>query len=110
MPNDTLTFSLANAPSGATINSTTGAFSWTPLENQDGVYDFDVFVHDSYGNSDSQTVHVTVNEVNLAPTLSLTAPNPNPVVKTTTVTFTASATDPDTVNPGAEPNTLSFSL
>src|SRR5262245_48017457 len=109
LPNDTLTFSLSSAPVGAAI-STSGAFSWTPLENQDGGYDFDVIVRDSYGNLDSQTVHFTVNEVNRAPTLSLTAPTPNPVVKTTTVAFSASATDPDTVNPGAHPNTLTFSL
>jgi Putative Ig domain/Matrixin/RTX calcium-binding nonapeptide repeat (4 copies) len=109
LPNDALTFSLVGAPAGAAINSTTGAFSWTPAENQDGVYDFDVAVSDTQGHTVSQTVHTTVKEVNRAPTLSLTTP-PYPAVKTTTVTFTASATDPDTVNPGAQPNTLTFSL
>ncbi len=110
MPYDTLTFSLIGAPTGAAINNTTGVFTWTPAENQDGGSDFTVVVTDAQGHTDSQTLHVTINEVNRAPTLTLGAPTPNPVVKTTTVTFTASATDPDTINPGAKTNTLSFSL
>ncbi|MCI0683106.1 MAG: cadherin-like domain-containing protein, partial [Gemmataceae bacterium] len=110
LPNDTLTFSLANAPPGAAINGTTGVFSWTPAENQDGVHQFTVVVTDSGGNTDSETVQVTVNEVNVAPTIVSATPAPNPVVKTTAVTFTAVATDPDTINPGAQPNTLAFSL
>ena len=44
---------------------------------------------------------------NTAP--SLTAPAAiTGVVKTTPVTFTATATDPDTINPGAVPNALTF--
>src|SRR6185312_6517886 len=63
---ETLLFSLSNGPAGASI-STTGAFSWTPTEAQGPqTYTFDVIVSDG-SLSDSQTVHVTVNEVNAAP-------------------------------------------
>jgi hypothetical protein len=34
VPAQTLTFSLVGAPTGATIDGTTGAFSWTPTEAQ----------------------------------------------------------------------------
>jgi hypothetical protein len=59
----TLTFSLSGAPDGATIDSSTGVFSWTPIEDQGpGVYSFDVIVSDGFA-TDSQTVTITVNEV-----------------------------------------------
>ncbi|HEY5650101.1 MAG TPA: Ig-like domain-containing protein, partial [Acidimicrobiia bacterium] len=52
VPAQTLTFSLADGatgsvPAGATINPTTGVFSWTPTETQDGSYTFDVVVTDN---------------------------------------------------------------
>ncbi|MBU0474701.1 MAG: T9SS type A sorting domain-containing protein [Bacteroidetes bacterium] len=34
-----LTFSLVSGPDGAVIDATSGAFSWTPVNGQDGVYD-----------------------------------------------------------------------
>ena len=43
---DSLTFSLFNIPEGASLNSTTGAFSWTPAVNQVGRYNFAVSVTD----------------------------------------------------------------
>jgi hypothetical protein len=66
-----LTFSLVNAPAGASINSSTGAFSWTPSESQGpGVYPITVRVTDNgtppYSNE--VTFTVTVNEVNAPPT------------------------------------------
>src|SRR6185436_19646778 len=68
----TLTFSLdAGGPAGASINASSGAFSWTPAET-DGpdVYDVTVRVTDSVGASDSETIQITVNEVNSAPVLA----------------------------------------
>jgi hypothetical protein len=56
----TLTFSLANGtsglvPAGASINPTTGLFSWTPTESQGpGTFTFDVVVTDN-GSPCSQT-------------------------------------------------------
>lgn len=59
----TLTFSLSGAPDGASIDPSTGVFSWTPIEDQGpGVYTFDVIVSDGFA-TDSQTVTITVNEV-----------------------------------------------
>lgn len=48
LPNDTLTFSLENASSGATIGALDGKFSWTPSHEQaPGDYTFKVKVADS---------------------------------------------------------------
>ena len=57
-PND-LTFSLDGEPDGAAINSTTGAFSWTPGADQNGTHTMDVRVSDGI-YTDSEAVTVTV--------------------------------------------------
>lgn len=102
-----LTFSLdAGAPTGATIDPSTGAFTWTPSEAQGpGVYPVTVIVTDdgSPPLSDSKTFTVTVNEVNVAPVLG--ALSDYTVNAGQTVSFTATATDADLPT-----NTLSFSL
>ena len=58
--NDTLMFSLTGTPpSGASINQNTGAFSWTPTEQQDGSHSIraiTVSVSDGNGGTDSETV------------------------------------------------------
>ena len=60
---DTLTFSLTGAPSGATIDSSSGIFRWTPTEAQGaGDYTFTVVVSDGT-SSDSQSVTIHVTEV-----------------------------------------------
>jgi VCBS repeat-containing protein len=68
--NTTFTFSLADGVSGsvpAGASFTGDVFSWTPTEAQGpGTYTFDVVVSDG-DKTDSQTIHVTVNEVNAAP-------------------------------------------
>src|SRR5262249_7280765 len=61
----TVTYSLTSAPSGATINGGTGAFSWTPSEAQGpGSYTVTVRATDngSPALSDSKSLTVTVNE------------------------------------------------
>ncbi len=61
-------YSLSGAPAGASIDSSTGQFTWTPTEAQGpGIYGFDVIVSDGAGGSDSETVTTTVNEVNISP-------------------------------------------
>jgi len=46
-PPEVLTFSLVGAPAGASIDGTTGVFTWTPTEAQGpGVYPFTVRVSD----------------------------------------------------------------
>jgi cold shock CspA family protein len=104
-PANLLTFSLAGAPSGATINPLGGAFTWTPTEAQQGAHTFDVIVTDSGTppEADSETITVTVSEINRAPTLG---PIGNRTVdEVTPLTFTATASDPD--DPA---NLLTFSL
>jgi hypothetical protein len=60
---DTLTYSASNLPSGASFNSTTKTFTWTPSYNQDGIYSNISFtVSDGKANV-SQNVTITVNEV-----------------------------------------------
>ena len=69
-----LTYSLdTGAPTGATINATTGVFTWTPTESQGGSsYNVTVRVTDngSPALNDFETISITVNEVNVAPVLA----------------------------------------
>ena len=92
VPPQTLTFSLgAGAPAGASINASTGVFTWTPTEAQGpGVYTIRVIVSDS-SLTDYEDVSVTVNEVNVAPVLDLIGPKS--VNELELLTFTATATD-----------------
>ena len=103
LPSNTLTYSLIGAPAGASIDSGTGEFTWTPTEAQGGqAYAFTVRISDGTLHAD-RAVTITVNEVNSAPTLD-TISNQT-VNELTPVTFTASASDTD--DPA---NSLTFSL
>lgn len=55
---DTLSYSLINPPTGATISSTTGAFSWTPPAVGDTA--ITVQVNDGTGNIATGTINVSV--------------------------------------------------
>ena len=106
LPPDTLTFSLSGAvPAGASITAG-GDFTWTPTEAQGpGPYTFDVVVTDDGvpNEDDSETITVTVDEVNVAPVLD---PVGNQSIdEGSLLSFTATATDAD-----LPPNTLTFSL
>lgn len=73
VPPSTLAFGLSNAPAGASINATNGAFTWTPAEAQGpGTYHITVRVskNGSGSQADAQTFAVTVNEANQAPVLT----------------------------------------
>jgi VCBS repeat-containing protein len=101
-----LTYSLVGAPQSASINGTTGAFTWTPSEaDGPGTYTFQVRVQDNGtpALADSKSVTITVNEVNVAPLLG--SIGNKSVVFGNTLTFTAAATDAD-----LPANTLTFSL
>jgi hypothetical protein len=65
-PSDTVKYSLSGAPTGATINATTGAFAWTPTYAQSGVYTIKVLASDSY-QADTTSATVTVKNVYRAP-------------------------------------------
>jgi hypothetical protein len=103
LPANTLTYSLVDAPSGASIVGNTGVFTWTPTVTQGpGTYNFNVRVSDGALTHD-RAVAVTVNEVNTAPVLALIPPQT--VDELALLTFTASATDAD-----LPANALTYSL
>ena len=108
LPAQPLTFSLANGvsgavPAGAAIDPTSGLFTWTPTEAQGpGSYTFDVVVSDG-SLTDSETLTVTVGDVNQAPVL--TPIGAQTVDEGQLLSFTATASDGDLP---AQP--LTFSL
>ena len=62
LPAQTLTFSLINSPVTATINATTGAFSWSPTVATDaGIYYATVCVSDG-ALEDCETITITVTD------------------------------------------------
>jgi hypothetical protein len=96
IPAQTLIFSLVGAPAGASINSTTGVFNWTPTEAQGpGVYSFTVRVTDGVVNTDAP-ITLTVNEVNVAPVANAQSVTTNEDTAKA-VTLTATDVDGDTL-------------
>ncbi len=97
-PSQTLRYSMSNAPTGSSINSSTGLFSWTPNITQSGTYDvtFKVTDNGSPAKSDSETITITV--INKAPTIPQVPPVLSSVSDVTinegdTKSFAVSATD-----------------
>ena len=105
--NDTRTYSLIEPiPDGATMDTNTGVFSWTPTEAQDGRHTITVQVSDGNGGTDSQNVTITVTEVNQNPRLDPIGAQT--IDETDTLRFTATAHDVDIYQ--GSPNSLRFSL
>lgn len=104
LPAQTLTFSIVGSlPSGATFNTSTGVFQWTPTEAQGpSSHTFTVRVSDGTANTD-QLVTLNVLEVNQAPVLGLIGNKS--VDEGSLLSFTASATDGD-----LPANSLTYSL
>src|SRR6266850_1131075 len=110
LPAQTITWTLTMgtpAATGATIGATTGAFSWTPTEVQGpGVYPVTITATDNATptpGSGTAAITITVNEVNLPP--SVTNPGNKTTAELANLAFTVVATDPD-----LPPQTLTFSL
>jgi len=62
LPANTLTYSLTGAPAGASINPTSGVFTWTPTTAQGPAsYTFSVVVSDGT-TTDSESITVTVTQ------------------------------------------------
>jgi hypothetical protein len=103
LPANALTFSLVGGPAGATINPTTGAFTWTPADdNPTGTpsdqYTFKVRATDDgspvqFGET---TVTITVN--NVAPVLAALNGPVGPTQVGTPVSVSASFTDVGTAD------------
>ena len=107
VPANTLTFSLApGAPAGAFINSTNGAFTWTPTETQGPSTNVITVIVADNGTPPltvTQSFQVTVREINQPPQLSI--PGPQAIVELTTLVLTNTASDAD-----LPANALTFSL
>ena len=89
---DSLSFSAAGLPQGAAFNPSTRSFSWTPDYAQAGLYNVTFTVSD--GNlSASETVGITVTNVNRPPVLN--AIPPQAVNEGVLLTFSVSGSDPD---------------
>ena len=97
LPSDTLTYGLEDPPAGALMDPATGAFTWTPTEDQNGIHTLTVTVSDGRGGTDSQDVKVTVNEVNMPPTLDVIPAQT--IDELAMLTFTVNASDDD-LHPG----------
>ncbi len=102
---DAITYSLAaGAPTGMTIDPTTGAIRWTPTEAEGpGEFEVTVVATDAGGLSVSVSFMVIVGEANTAPVLLPVEDQSGNAGEE--LTFTVSAQDEDL--PG---NTLRFSL
>ena len=92
---ETLSYSAIDLPSEATLDSSTGAFSWTPTYSQAGSYAVTFNVNDGNASngSYSETITLTVTNVNQAPVLE--AIGNKSVDENAAITFTLSATDDD---------------
>ena len=104
LPAETLTYSLVAAPAGATLNPTSGVFTWTPSEGDGpGTFPVTIRVTDSAKATDETGFTITVTENNTAPVLApITAQSVN---EGTLLTVTAAATDAD-----LPAQTLTYSL
>ncbi|MFH1414320.1 MAG: PKD domain-containing protein, partial [Candidatus Omnitrophota bacterium] len=86
---DTLIYSAADMPIGATLNSSTGAFSWIPSYTQSGSYNVTFNVSDGNGGIDSEEITITVANVE-AFSISVSA-TPTSGTAPLAVNFTVSA-------------------
>jgi len=89
---DALTFALASAPKGMTIDATTGAISWTPTSRNVGSTVVSITATDAFGNVATQTYALVVRE-NQAPVITST-PNANAAPKTP-YSYDVVANDPE---------------
>jgi RHS repeat-associated protein/uncharacterized repeat protein (TIGR01451 family) len=94
---DTLTYSLPEAPAGMTIDGASGLIAWTPATNQVGTHPVRVKVVDGRGGEAEQSFTIT----------TVPAPNRAPSFTSTPVTgaevaanyaYTVTASDPDTAD------------
>jgi hypothetical protein len=92
-PANAVTLSATGLPTGATFNPATGAFTWTPGETQQGAYQVTFTATDDGVPplAVSETVTITVNEVNAAPVLI--AVGAKSVNEGLALNFTVSASD-----------------
>jgi hypothetical protein len=61
-PDDVVTYSATDLPAGASLDASTGAFTWTPTYDQAGTYDVTFKAEDPDGLFDEEVVTITVVE------------------------------------------------
>jgi hypothetical protein len=89
---DRLTYTASNLPAGATFNTSTRVFSWTPTKSQVGSYSNVRFKVTDGKLVSSETITITVASTNHAPVISMS----NQIVSAgTLLEFTVSASDSD---------------
>jgi probable HAF family extracellular repeat protein len=87
---DALTYSANTLPAGAKLTGNT--FSWTPSYTQSGTYKITFYASDGIASA-SQTITITVNNVDRPPVVNPIASKT--VTRGTTLTFTVTGSDPD---------------
>jgi len=92
---DTVTLSATGLPAGASFTPGTGAFSWTPTYEQSGTHDVTFTATDdgTPNLDDSETITITVNNVNRPPVLDPIGDKS--VNENEDLSFTVTASDPD---------------
>lgn len=92
---DTVIISATGLPSGAAHDG--DSFSWTPTFDQQGTYDVTFTADDQTGNTVSETITITVHNVNRDPVITFSGDplGDYSVDRDATLTFTVTATDPD---------------
>jgi len=87
---DSITYSASNLPSGASFDTAT--FSWTPGFDQTGNYQITFYASDG-SLSDSETISITVGDINRPPELA--SIGNKQIDENSTLQFTINATDSD---------------
>ena len=87
-----LKYSADNLPKGASLNASSGAFSWTPDYDQAGKHTITFKVSDGTAEA-STSVQITVENVNRPPTIK--GPGSETVTAGESVSLTYSGDDPD---------------
>ncbi|MFA5104311.1 MAG: putative Ig domain-containing protein, partial [Candidatus Margulisiibacteriota bacterium] len=90
---DSITYEAVTLPSGASFNTTSGLFLWSPNYTQANTYNVTFKARDLYGGISQETVVITVTNINRAPTL--TPIGSKSVNENSALTFTVSGTDED---------------
>jgi hypothetical protein len=93
-PANAVALSVSGLPAGATFDLLTGTFSWTPSEEQQGMHTVTFTVTDDGVPplSASETITITINEVNAAPVLA--AIGNKAVDELSELAFVVTASDP----------------
>ncbi len=93
---DALTYYATNLPSGASFNTSTQTFSWTPTYTQAGTYTNVSFAVSDGSAADAEAITITVNNTNRKPVISNLTVTPSlNIDEGENITIVINASDPD---------------